>query len=234
MVLVPWRVWGYPTVGNKRGEVMRTFSSIASSAVTSYPAPDASTSSSLQPTTTFRIRLVPHLENITSLRFDPVVRDLHPAPTGGKPSKPDGMIVKIGRFTEKMNTNTVGGGTNTDLQGSAGPLTAAIPGDITTNPFASGWPSDNVTSSQSQSQVVSRQPPPVPVVGRGAGGGGSTTSGKVAFKSKVVSRGHAEIWCESDGKVGGKITLSGIVFCNTKASHPSSSFAIPSHHPVPF
>jgi hypothetical protein len=34
-----------------------------------------------------------------------------------------------------------------------------------------------------------------------AGGGGEITSGKVAFKSKVVSRAHAEIWCEEGGKV---------------------------------
>ena len=34
-----------------------------------------------------------------------------------------------------------------------------------------------------------------------AGGGGDVCSGKVAFKSKVVSRAHAEIWCESGGKV---------------------------------
>lgn len=27
------------------------------------------------------------------------------------------------------------------------------------------------------------------------------SSGKVAFKSKVVSRSHAEIWCEAGGKV---------------------------------
>ena len=33
------------------------------------------------------------------------------------------------------------------------------------------------------------------------GGGGELTSGKVAFKSKVVSRSHAEIWCQAGGKV---------------------------------
>jgi c-di-AMP phosphodiesterase-like protein len=35
----------------------------------------------------------------------------------------------------------------------------------------------------------------------GMGGGGHLTSAKVAFKSKVVSRAHAEIWCEAGGKV---------------------------------
>jgi hypothetical protein len=34
-----------------------------------------------------------------------------------------------------------------------------------------------------------------------AGGGGDICSGKIAFKSKVVSRSHAEIWCEPGGKV---------------------------------
>ena len=34
-----------------------------------------------------------------------------------------------------------------------------------------------------------------------AGGGGEITNGKVAFKSKVVSRSHAEIWCDPNGKV---------------------------------
>ncbi len=44
--------------------------------------------------------------------------------------------------------------------------------------------------------------PPVTTSERaGAGGGGNLTSSKVAFKSKVVSRGHAEIWCEGEGKV---------------------------------
>ncbi|KAK4686606.1 succinyl-CoA synthetase alpha subunit, partial [Tremellales sp. Uapishka_1] len=46
------------------------------------------------------------------------------------------------------------------------------------------------------------QAPPVPSRGGMvlAGGGGDSTSGKVAFKSKVVSRAHAEIWCEPGGK----------------------------------
>jgi hypothetical protein len=34
-----------------------------------------------------------------------------------------------------------------------------------------------------------------------AGGGGEVTNGKVTFKSKVVSRSHAEIWCDAAGKV---------------------------------
>ena len=42
---------------------------------------------------------------------------------------------------------------------------------------------------------------------RTAGGGGELTSGKVAFKSKVVSRSHAEIWCEAGGKVSHQTTF---------------------------
>jgi hypothetical protein len=33
------------------------------------------------------------------------------------------------------------------------------------------------------------------------GGGGDSLSPRAAFKSKVVSRSHAEIWCEPGGKV---------------------------------
>lgn len=32
-----------------------------------------------------------------------------------------------------------------------------------------------------------------------AGGGGRVDSARIAFKSKVVSRGHAEVWCEAGG-----------------------------------
>lgn len=41
-----------------------------------------------------------------------------------------------------------------------------------------------------------------------AGGGGDLCSGRVTFKSKVVSRAHAEIWCESGGKFFIKDTSS--------------------------
>jgi hypothetical protein len=116
------------------------------------------------------------------------------------------MIVKVGRFNEKANANVTGEATRTDLSGgpggpmSAGPLTAAISGDASFNPFSNVWAGGPTAQRPSQPAVT--QQPVVPVVGRGAGGGGPTTSGKVAFKSKVVSRGHGEIWCESDGKVG--------------------------------
>jgi hypothetical protein len=34
-----------------------------------------------------------------------------------------------------------------------------------------------------------------------SGGGGDICSSRAAFKSKVVSRSHAEIWCEKGGNV---------------------------------
>jgi pSer/pThr/pTyr-binding forkhead associated (FHA) protein len=44
--------------------------------------------------------------------------------------------------------------------------------------------------------------PPRPVTTTaGAGGGGALTSDKVAFRSKVVSRAHAEFWAEAGGQV---------------------------------
>ncbi|KZO94457.1 SMAD/FHA domain-containing protein, partial [Calocera viscosa TUFC12733] len=36
---------------------------------------------------------------------------------------------------------------------------------------------------------------------RRSGHGGRDDDGKIAFRSKVVSRGHAEVWCEPGGKV---------------------------------
>lgn len=41
-----------------------------------------------------------------------------------------------------------------------------------------------------------------------AGGGGRIDSARIAFKSKVVSRGHAELWCETGGKFFIKDTKS--------------------------
>jgi hypothetical protein len=35
----------------------------------------------------------------------------------------------------------------------------------------------------------------------------NSLTGKIAFKSKVVSRGHAEIWCEANAKVGYSLVL---------------------------
>jgi E3 ubiquitin-protein ligase DMA1/2 len=83
-----------------------------------------------------RIRLVPHLDNRRSLRFDPITRDI----TEGD------AALRIGRFTERSGVGI------------------------------------------SQANAIN--------------------SNKLAFKSKVVSRAHAEVWCEPEGKFFIKDTKS--------------------------
>lgn len=80
---------------------------------------------------TYRIRLVPHLENARSLHFEPIVRDVR---VGGPP-------LRVGRFTDRATNPTRGNGLN---------------------------PNDK-------------------------------NSDKVAFRSKVVSRAHAELWVQGKG-----------------------------------
>ena len=138
------------------------------------------------PPKTFRIRLVPHLENSRSLAFDPVVREVMPivVPLGNLPSivaasltnigdaingRPPALILKIGRFTEKTPAGGQANGAGT-LSGTGGANSA----------IGNGPMSGSITI---------------------AGGGGDICASRVAFKSKVVSRSHAEIWCEPGGKV---------------------------------
>lgn len=47
----------------------------------------------------------------------------------------------------------------------------------------------------------------------------NTLTGKIAFKSKVVSRGHAELWCESNAKVCFSVLISSLsaTFCVAKS-----------------
>lgn len=80
---------------------------------------------------TYRIRLVPHLENARSLHFEPIVRDVR---IGGPP-------LRVGRFTDRATNPSRGNGLN---------------------------PNDR-------------------------------NSDKVAFRSKVVSRAHAELWVQGKG-----------------------------------
>jgi len=142
---------------------------------------------------THRIRLVPALENSRSLAFDPVVRELMSiyVPPGTSPSvaaasitntgpaingRPPALLLKIGRFTEK----------NPSIGAAA---TAAASGA-----GASGAASGSGAAAGAAPAVSG---PTLTI----AGGGGDVCSNKVAFKSKVVSRAHAEIWCENGGKV---------------------------------
>jgi len=151
-------------------------------------APPAAADGSVR---TYRIRLVPHLETSRSLAFDPVVRELMPihVPPGIAPSvaaasistpgaavngRPPALVLKIGRFTDKTP--------------SAGAVAAA----------AATISAGNTSSAGAVSGMSGIAGPTLTI----AGGGGDVCSGKVAFKSKVVSRAHAEIWCESGGKVG--------------------------------
>jgi hypothetical protein len=139
------------------------------------------------PITTYRIRLVPHLESTRSLAFDPVTREMLPilCPPGITPTtvahnldnvpnalngRPPALILKVGRFTEKTST---------------APQTAAAPAT------AGAGPSTDAIGQGPMSAVLAN-----------SGGGGDICSSRVAFKSKVVSRSHAEIWCEPNGKVG--------------------------------
>lgn len=142
------------------------------------------------PPTTYRIRLVPHLENTRSLAFDPVMREVLPIviPAGmdagmvahnidkvpnAVNGRPPALILKIGRFTDRPNSSTAPNGAG----GSNGA------GSSNTN-------ANSAIGSGPMSTVMTV-----------SGGGGDICSARVAFKSKVVSRSHAEIWCEPGGKV---------------------------------
>lgn len=149
---------------------------------------------------THRIRLVPVLETNRSFTFAPVLRKMgvmH-VPPGILPSiaaasvsdagplvngRPPPLILKIGRFTERSNTSA--NGANGAATGTS-PGAAGAAGDAAANGAANG------TSPHAP------QPQPASVPG---GGGGDIVSARAAFKSKVVSRAHAEIWCEPGGKV---------------------------------
>jgi hypothetical protein len=151
--------------------------------------------------TTHRIRLVPHLESTRSLAFDPVMREVLPIviPSGmdagvvahnldkvpnALNGRPPALILKIGRFTERPNSSTA-------------------PAASTSNAAANG-PSGGGGNAAIGSG-------PMAAVMTVSGGGGDICSSRVAFKSKVVSRSHAEIWCEPGGKVSLSIPLCSMI-----------------------
>lgn len=180
---------------------------------TSALAPDASLNAAPTPPgnpsnrlKTYRIRLVPHLESNRSLPFEPVIREMAPISVtpfpgttpsdsamqiadsgtlssagGGRTTvggKPVALVLKIGRFTDKSDRLPVP--TNSAPLGTGGGGSGHVNGDGTLGP-------DGPRTGSATLSV--------------AGGGGEVTSGKAAFRSKVVSRSHAEIWCEEGGKV---------------------------------
>jgi hypothetical protein len=144
---------------------------------------------------TYRIRLVPHLETYRSVHFEPIVRDLKPCDSADNPTGL-GTVVKIGRFTDRPSTapqpvapprfNGMAESTSMDTEeawagaGGGGDVTAPAARDLMT--------------TAAHRPVVIANP-------SGAGGGGALTSSKVAFRSKVVSRSHAEFWVEAGGQV---------------------------------
>lgn len=105
--------------------------------------------------------------------------------------------VKIGRFTDRVPS----GGAEETRAGSGTPA----PNTLATQPTGTG-PGNRGGAVPSS-----------------AGGGGRIDSGRIAFKSKVVSRGHAELWCEPGGKFFIKDTKSssGTFLNHIRLSAPS-------------
>lgn len=192
---------------------------------------------------TFRIRLVPHLETYRSLHFEPVVRDLQPCSGpdrfDGTVLKVGRFTEKQSQALQQQQQQQ-GAGTNNvahsqalaaalrDATGGPGQevpaFTAGIDGDPAFNPFtfsntdpaAAAVPSVPPTSAGNNltsTVLVNGFPLTGERPATGMGGGGHLTSAKVAFKSKVVSRAHAEIWCEAGGKVSLGSVTDGEVEC---------------------
>lgn len=122
-----------------------------------------------------RIRLVPHLEATRSLHFEPIERDL----------KEGAGAVKVGRFTDRQPSNR-------------DPVVAALAGVVSEATSSGEFGLSSAPAQSSRGQPGARGGA-IPISGS-HGGGGRIDSSRIAFKSKVVSRGHAEIWCEPGGK----------------------------------
>ncbi|WWC63543.1 uncharacterized protein I303_106146 [Kwoniella dejecticola CBS 10117] len=132
---------------------------------------------------TYRIRLVPHLESTRSLAFEPVIREMSPivVPLGVNPSIAAQSVSSIGPIVNgRPPALLLKIGRFTDKNNAAN---ANGPGGRN----ATLGPNGSARNGGSGASTL-------------AGGGGDLTAAKVAFKSKVVSRSHAEIWCEEGGK----------------------------------
>ena len=147
------------------------------------------------PVTTYRIRLVPHLETYRSVHFEPIVRDLKPSDNADNLTGL-GTVVKIGRFTDRPSTAP---------QPVVAPRSNGMSESIsmgTEEAWAGAGGGGDVTAPAARDLMTSAVHRPVLVTNpSGAGGGGALTSNKVAFRSKVVSRAHAEFWVEAGGQV---------------------------------
>ncbi|GAC99221.1 hypothetical protein PHSY_006821 [Pseudozyma hubeiensis SY62] len=122
-----------------------------------------------------RIRLVPHLEATRSLHFEPIERDL----------KEGAGAVKVGRFTDRQPSQR-------------DPIASTLAG-VVNEATSSGEFGTLAAPAQSTRGQPGARGGAIPISGS-HGGGGRIDSSRIAFKSKVVSRGHAEIWCEPGGK----------------------------------
>ncbi|GAC75066.1 FOG: FHA domain, partial [Moesziomyces antarcticus T-34] len=128
-----------------------------------------------------RIRLVPHLEATRSLHFEPIERDL----------KEGAGVVKVGRFTDRQPSQR----DNSAAATAAASATVGANGDL---PIPAATDSALTQQQHTRGQPGARGGA-IPISGTN-GGGGRIDSSRIAFKSKVVSRGHAEFWCEPGGK----------------------------------
>lgn len=168
---------------------------------------------------THRIRLVPVLETNRSFAFAPVLRDMavmH-VPPGVLPSiaaaavtdpgpmvngKPPPLLLKIGRFNDKALAAappaTAPATSNATATASAPAGAAAGTAAAAAGPSGSTSGAAASTTNGAAGAPTNGAPQPTVPIG---GGGGDTVSPKAGFRSKVVSRAHAEIWCEPGGKV---------------------------------
>jgi hypothetical protein len=176
------------------------------------------------------------------------VRDLEPCSNA---ERLDGTVLKVGRFTEKqsqaLQAAQQAGSASAAPQRDARPgFTAGIDGDPAFNPFTYATDDGEVVVAAPAQPANGTGPTSTvlvngfPLTGdrpaTGMGGGGHLTSAKVAFKSKVVSRAHAEIWCEGEGKVSVsalvRVSGSNLAICTVlRKGHEIIVWDIPEPHP---
>ncbi|KAK8854586.1 hypothetical protein IAR55_003325 [Kwoniella newhampshirensis] len=177
---------------------------LATQTATYVPSAEGSTSAK-----TYRIRLVPNLESQRSLAFDPVVRELLPivVPAGITPTVAAQSVTAVGPTVNGRPPALllkIGRFTDKSNAQQAVSGTSAAGANATTGP-------NGGRAGQTASLTL-------------AGGGGDVCSGKVAFKSKVVSRSHAEIWCEPGGKfyIRDTASSSGTFLNHIRLSSPNT------------
>lgn len=157
----------------------RSLSDQASDAVTNGPpasAPAATTSTTTASSSAFQgSGTNPSLQaGVHRLRLVPhleATRSLHFEPIE-RDVRESATPVKIGRFTDRAPAAAI----------------ASADDAASSRPVGSTAPSGSAPGNRGGA---------VPTT---AGGGGRIDSTRIAFKSKVVSRGHAEIWCEAGGR----------------------------------